>query len=276
VLGGLNVTLNGQPTTTNGAGGFTYTLTSGSTARLTLDGSGIVPRALTLNVASARQVAVGAIGLGGFDLTFYRALVRNGFEAPATLQPLRRWTRTPIIYLKTVDEAGEAIHGPTLNLIEATVKDAVPRWTSGVLGVPIVERGTETRVGVSGFITIRFPADNTALAGVCGTAQVAQDGGWIELNYHGASGLGGGVCRVPGAVVAPHTVRHEIGHALGLWHTDRVTDVMFGGTWLDPNQQPSARELAAAAIAYQRPVGNVDPDSDPTSTVNLAPMTARE
>ena len=37
----------------------------------------------------------------------------------------------------------------------------------------------------------------------------------------------------------------------------------------------SARELAHAAIAYARPIGNVDPDTDPAGTVNLAPLTVR-
>jgi hypothetical protein len=34
----------------------------------------------------------------------------------------------------------------------------------------------------------------------------------------------------------------------------------------------SARELYHARIAYSRPVGNVDPDTDPVGTVTLAPL----
>src|SRR3954470_22759123 len=156
-LSGLGVSLSGVAAITNGAGLFAYTFTTGTTARLTLTGASIVPRALTLNISSARTVAVGAISLdAGFDLAFYRQLIRNASDAPTVLQPIRRWTRTPQIYLKTVDEVGEPIHGPTLDLIDATIKDAVPRWTSGVLGVPTVERGTGSREGVSGWITIKF------------------------------------------------------------------------------------------------------------------------
>src|ERR1051325_1781734 len=80
-LSGLAVDLNGQPTTTNGAGAFTYTLTSGTTSRLTLAGAGIVPRAVMVSVGAARTVDVGAIALsGGFDLAFYREFVRDGVE----------------------------------------------------------------------------------------------------------------------------------------------------------------------------------------------------
>ena len=143
-----------------------------------------------------------------------------------TLQPLRRWTRTPNIYLKTVDEAGEAIHPPTLDIIEAALKAAVPKWTSGVLGVPDITRGTESREGISGWITVKFPATNTASEGYCGRAQVAVDGGWIELGYH-VPPTSAGNCRVPGAVIAPTVVWHEIGHSLGFWHTGNPSDSML-------------------------------------------------
>jgi hypothetical protein len=152
------------------------------------------------------------------------------------------------------------------------VKDAVPQWTSGKLGVPIVERGTATREGQSGWITIKFPAEQATDS--CGRAQVAADGGWIELSYHvpAAAPIN---CRVPGAVVAPLVVRHETGHALGFYHTDSENDVMWGGTWSNPGLTPSPRELTAAAIAYSRPVGNLDPDSDPSGAVKLSTMIVR-
>ena len=70
-------------------------------------------------------------------------------------------------------------------------------------------------------------------------------------------------------------MRHALGHALGFWHTDADTDVMGGGAWSNAALTPSARELASAAVAYSRPAGNLDPDSDPAGAVTLATMTVR-
>lgn len=257
-LSGLQVDLSGQSTTTNGSGTFSYTLASGATSRLQLTGAGIVPRSLTLNVGAARTVAIGAIGLsGGFDLGFYRELVRNGFEGGN--EPLRRWTRNPSVFLQTGQDAA------TLDIVEAVVRDAVPRWTAGALTVQTVERGTATRAGQAGWLTVRWQPENS---GHCGTANVGLEGGTIDL-YPNTPG-----CTCNGWTTQPTTVRHEVGHAMGFWHTDNAADVMVAANGVC-DKPISARELAAAAIAYSRPVGNVDPDSDPTSAVSLAPMVVR-
>jgi hypothetical protein len=51
--------------------------------------------------------------------------------------------------------------------------------------------------------------------------------------------------------------------------------VMWGGIWTNSELTPSMRELTAAAVAYSRPLGNVDPDSDPAGAVKLTIKTAR-
>ena len=56
---------------------------------------------------------------------------------------------------------------------------------------------------------------------------------------------------------------------MGFFHTDSRSDVMFKSAVVCDGSI-SGRELAAAAIAYARPVGNTDPDSDPSGAVTLA------
>lgn len=270
-LANATITLGALQTATNASGDFISVLPLGS-VRVTVTGANIFPRSLLAAVNGNRTLNVDAITQSGFDANFYREMIRNTSDAPKTSELLRRWTRTPQIYLKTVDEAGEAIHPPTLDLIESTLRAGVPLWTSNILSTPTITRGTGTMLGVPGWITVRFPA--TVATTFCGQAQVGMEGGYIDLSYHAPSTAPIN-CRMPGFVIAPRVVLHELGHALGFWHTDSAGDVMFGGTWNNATQQPSARELYHAAIAYHRPVGNREPDDDPTSSVNLTAMVVR-
>jgi hypothetical protein len=267
-LTGVTVEFNGQRSITDATGSFSYQTTT-AVSLLSVTGAGILSRGLVVNASASRDLSVDAIALsGGFDLDFYRKLVRDGYEEPATLQPLRRWIRTPSFYLKTVDEAGSPLTEATLAAIETVLRDGVPRWTGGALGTPAIERGTGTREGQSGWITVKFPFPGNP--SYCGHAQVGVDGGWIELETHG----NGSLCRTSSSLIAPRTIRHELGHALGFYHTGDSGDVMSGLTWFlsQGDDLPTARELYHAALAYKRPVGNRDPDNDPTSAVTLAPM----
>jgi|RhiMetdeSRZDD1v2_1073273.scaffolds.fasta_scaffold19018_6 hypothetical protein len=75
----------------------------------------------------------------------------------------------------------------------------------------------------------------------------------------------------PSAAVTGHVTATNGGQPLaGL-----VVDVGAQTTGTDASgsndQQPFARERAHAAIAYARPVGNTDPDTDPSGAFSIAP-----
>jgi hypothetical protein len=263
-LANLAVAIDDQTTSTDADGAFSARLPPASPVRLRLTG-GIVPRELSVAAGAAGDVEVDAIPLSsGFDLAFYRQLVRNGFDAPAHLEALRRWKIDPRIYLRTVDDAGTAIDQKTLDSTETTIRETIPMWTAGTLKAFTIERGTEERVGWDAWITVRWPSV-AGPEGICGSADVGRSGGEIRLYYKSN-------CSCPsGPQVRPRTVRHEIGHAMGFWHTDSPTDLMAGIGVAGCDQQPSPRELAHAAIAYHRPVGNLDPDTDPDSVPSVSP-----
>jgi len=271
-LGGLSVALGTTTTTTDGSGTFSASMLPAANVSLMLTGSGIVPRTIRVAATNTRDVTADAIALGsGFDLNFYRQFIRDGLDTPAANYPLRRWTKQPQILLKTVDEAGTAINGPTLASTEQALRESLPLWTGGQFQAAIT-RGTDSRAGQSGWLTILWSTERPA--GKCGNSGVGQDGGTITLYPYGNCQCGSNV-----VVMYPRLVKHELGHAMGFFHTDAQSDVMYGGqlTFAPTgvcDAQPSVRERYHAAIAYQRPVGNSDPDQDPLGVVNLAPLRA--
>ena len=262
-LAGVAVTLGSATLTSDASGAFATSLGLGS-LRVTLASGGILPRSVTAAVTGARELPLDAIALGGgFDPTFYRQFVRNTLDAPAGMEPLRRWTKAPQVYVKTVDEAGIAIELTTLAVVEEAIRTTASIWSNG-LGVASIQRGTQTRIGQTGWFTVTWP--NPVLSDHCGLSDIAKDGGQIQLNYLRPT------CRCPGTQIYPWLVRHELGHAFGYWHTDNPDDVMYGKQGPGCDGMPSARERYHAAIAYNRPVGNLDPDSDPTSAVLSLPF----
>ena len=80
-------------------------------------------RAGMKTVKLAELVAIDAIGVAGFDLNFYRQLVRDTSDAPEKLEPLRRWTCNPHVFLQTT----ALVDARTLDMVERTIRDAVAR-----------------------------------------------------------------------------------------------------------------------------------------------------
>jgi hypothetical protein len=257
----ITVTLSGLATRTDTAGAFVFQFTSPPTATtVELSGASILARTTAL-----KSTLDAFHPDASFDLAFYRQFARNGFEQPTVLEPIRRWTRAPMLYLKTVDEAGRSIDAVTLNTVADAMADVAGTWSGDHFGLAGIERGTGTREGVSGWITVKWSNPATALS-ACGRAPVGADGGWIELNYLG-------LCSCHGSRIYSRLARHELGHAFGYWHTDSPNDVMYGQSPISCDGQPSAREQQHARAVYSRPVGNTDPDTDPTSTAfGVAPM----
>lgn len=186
-----------------------------------------------------------------FSQTFWNEFVHDQYEQPNSPIPLRRLTQAPMIYLKTVDEAGNPIDATTLQTVEDALQSVAGIWGGGQFGLAGVQRGTGTMEGAHGWYTVKWP--NPSAGNFCGLTEVATDGGWIALNYLNPAG-----CGCNGSRMRTRTARHELGHAFGYWHTDSDSDLMRNGVNGCAEAMPSPREVYHATVAYQQPVGSTE------------------
>ena len=205
---------------------------------------------------------------GPFSMEFYRELVRGTYDEPGAPWPVLRWTTPPSFYVKTVDQRGRPIEPEVVAVTLDAIRRAVPAWSGGRFGAPVIETGTETRAPATGWIAVEILRDPHA--DICGQSDVGQSPGTITL-YDDICSCGS--TKIPGAVTM-----HEVGHAMGFFHVSDEHSLMFPFAAGDcPPGVLSPAEAFHAAIAYSRPRGNTDPDQDPnpTSSFVLAPRRVR-
>lgn len=257
-LGGVTATIefNDQSTTTNASGVYSLTFTPRSgvpTTTIRLSSPLILSQSFEVSNVSGAISTHEVVSLASpFDLGFYRKLVHNAFEGPSVA--IARFSQAPRIYLRTVDDDGRQVDPLTLDQTAAALINAAGEMT-GAFGLAGLEQGVGHRLGQAGWLTVRWVPQAGNPLRVCGFASVGREGGTLELFPYQAN------CGCGRFRMAPRIVKHELGHALGFWHTDSVNDLMWGSTW--PISQcemgMSAREKYHAAVAYTRPIGSPSP-----------------
>lgn len=252
-----------QTVTSGGDGIWTLTGTTGAgvTLPVAVSAPGYVTRdtAIRWELAGRRGIAVDLIPeRPPFSMSFFKQLVRNGFETPSELRPLLRWTTTPNFYINTFNpRTGQALEPAEVDLVVVAIREAVPQLTGGVYAAGAIETGNGEQPARPNFINVKFVYEPAGE--YCGRAFVGANPGEITINYDRCASACGSL------KVTPKTIAHEVGHALGFWHTTG-TGIMTGqwSTTCDRIRFSDA-ELLHARLAYQRPRGNVDPDRDPSS-----------
>lgn len=263
-LAGMTVEAAATLATTDGAGRYSMDLPAATQGgRFTVSGPGLLTRTGFFTGSGPRTLDLDAFALAGFDSAYFRAIARNGYEEPDALQPLRRWTRAPRLYIRTLDDTGRPILPEVLQQVASIAAAVVPQYTNGRFGVAGIEQGTDTRSGQAGWLTIAWTRDATQF---CGSAFVGLEGGTMSLTYDQPG------CSCGSQKIRPRTVKHELGHAMGLWHSGQSADLMSGIGVAECDRNMTARELQHLDYLYRRPVGNTHPDNDPSSATFMRPV----
>lgn len=206
-------------------------------AQLTIVQAGYVTRQTWVSSAEPR---IDLFPEAGFDLAFYRQFLRNGLDG--TIQPLRRLTQSPAIYLQR-NGLSEAV----VAAVHQTALAVIPAFSGGRLQLAGFEHGMESRAARAGWITVELVSEPE---GPCGTSLVGASTGRITMN----TGR-------PACDPRPfhQTFAHELGHALGFYH---VPNGLMQNPSMIGVSLPSPLERHHAALAYTRLPGNADVDSD--------------
>lgn len=182
-----------------------------------------------------------------FSLDFYRMFALGTLEYGR--QPLQRLTQAPQVYLRTMFDDGTPVDATTLDSTAAAIINTAAVWTGGAFGLAGLERGTGTRELQPGWITVYWMVERDT--GRCGNASTQR--GVLRI-YPNTPNCSCGTLKV-----RPLVVKHELGHAMGFYHTDSAVDIMYGSSHGACDMEPSAREVFHARVAYSQPLGSLDP-----------------
>lgn len=200
----------------------------------------VIPPPPTFNVSFA-PCPTSIVGFP-VEFSFYQQIGCNAFDGQGQTIAVRRWNVAPKLYIRTVDESGAAIDAVTLDTVQNAMLSIASSFTGGKFGLASVERGTNTRENVNGYVTVKWPATAQSF---CGLSTIAADGGTISLAYKTTG------CSCNGSAITPRAAKHELGHAFGYWHTDSQGDLMSNIGNKPCDQSLSARETQAIAYQYR-------------------------
>jgi hypothetical protein len=269
-FGGVSVRLGTlQPITSDASGFFSVDSAPAGMSSIELIGPSIVDRRTDVRLPSDGVVRFGLIP-SSFDLPAFNEMFRGSHDR------LQRWTTAPsLVVLTTVmkfenseatsaESTGEQIPAGEVDGMIRDLTEGLATLTANTFtafGQVIRESpGAGSRASMTRnnqIVVARFRDLRTATSSV-------GFGRWAERDDGAVTG---GAMFLDGAYDGTSEKRklrtHELGHALGYKHVSLRPSIMnpvLGNDVTDFDRQ-------GASIAFQRPVGNRAPDTDPATSV---------
>jgi Matrixin len=253
----------------DGDGNFQVDVGGPGTFATVLTGGRIVERHTSITGPTAERTKVSLIP-AGFDLPAFDEMFRGSNSR------LQRWTSRPSLVvlgsvmkyasgnLERFEATGERLTDDEVTALTNHLNEGLGLLTGGAytsfasVDVEWPGAGEQVNVRRTGTIVVgRY-------SGIRNLAQTIGYGSWAEQPDGTVVGGAMWLDRDFDRDDAQRRLLriHELGHALGYNHVTVRTSIM------NPSLGPSPTDFdrAAASIAFQRPVGNVSPDTDPGST----------
>jgi hypothetical protein len=257
-----------QAVKTDDAGNFQVDVGSTGTFAAVITGTSIVERRTSVTGPSTERARLGIIP-ASYDLDAFNEMFRSANNR------LQRWTTQPslVIVASVMKYANGAEQFPATS--EALTDDELASLASDLKnGLALLTGGTFTAFAS---VDIEHPASGDQVTmrrtgkivmgrftGITTLANTIGYGSWAEQTdgtvVGGSMWLDRDFDKGDGRRSLLRT--HELGHALGYNHVTVRPSIMNPSI----GPEPTDFDRAGAVIAFQRPVGNVAPDSDPSST----------
>ena len=271
-LPGVSVNIGEQSTTTDYSGKFRLSSVQKGLVPITLEGAGIYPRRVTLHTKRFSRIKLDAIEKNtDFNLHFYRELTRGGRKG--RLEPLFRWNgkTPPTFYINANASSVRAskISAKTIRCLKKVIKSILPvfsgqKYRNIDLWIKVTElASTEPEFLPEHSIVISFD-DSLAQRGALGVTQSfpsstdPEESASLhkvriyianEERYYKQSGVN-----------REQVLAHELGHGFGYQHTSFFPSIMNEGK--SCGALFTEHDKIHMKLAYHRPVGNTDIDSD--------------
>jgi len=253
---------------TGSDGQFTLDNVPSGTIFAVLQKPGFLARETGIGVSQSGSVTIDMIAdLAPFSLDFYRQFARNGFEQPAKLSELRRWSVSPKFLIQTVTaDTGVVVSPAIVTAAARVITNSVPELTGGLYHAEIVTSAIAP-AQTTGWFYVRFYSDASVFAnGLDGSltkadSSVGGDAGLIRLLYAPDLDQQGLYNPQHCESLTIDALDHEIVHAMGFYHTSHTASDFHSGVGCPGNGRPDIVRFHAM-LAYQRPHGNQDIDSE--------------